>query len=88
MAFCRSPCSVSISMMLLKRSAPVVWFAVYLYSALVFFVMLTTYCYLLRLFNRYKLYLHLCEAELIYLDACINNKKSVCIRFGSRFDVK
>ena len=32
--------------------------------------------------------LHLCEAELIYLDMCINSKKSVCIRFGSRFDVK
>ena len=26
--------------------------------------------------------LHLFEAEFIYLDMCINNKKSACIRFG------
>ena len=35
-----------------------------------------------------QILLHLCETELIYLDKCINRIKSVCIRLGSRFDVK
>ena len=30
--------------------------------------------------------LNCCETELMWLDMCINAKKSACIRFGSRYD--
>ena len=32
--------------------------------------------------------LNVCETEWTYLNMCINSKKSVCIRFGLRFDIK
>ena len=85
--FCRPPCSVSISMMLLKSSAPVVRIAIYLYSVLVFFCYADDILLTAPSVQSLQTLLHLCEAELIYLDLCINSKKSVCIRFGSRLNV-
>ena len=75
-------------MMLLNRSAPVVRVIIYLYSALVFFCYADDILLIAPSVQSLQTLLHLCEAELIYLDMCINSKKSVCIRFSSRFDVK
>ena len=77
--FCRPPCSVSISMMLLKKvSACGSGCHLSLISASIF-------CYaddillIAASVQSLQTLLHLWEAEFIYLYMCINSRKSVCI---------
>ena len=59
---------------------PEIWFAIYLYSALAIFVTLNDDVLLIAVsVQSLQTLLHLCEAELIYLDMCSNSKKRLYV---------
>ena len=73
---------------MLRKLFPVVSAVIYNLFAQVFFLYADDLFLIAPSVHTLQIMLNVCETELSWLDKSINVNKSVCMRFGQRFDIQ